>query len=266
MRLQRFLASCGVASRRASEDLIRAGRVSVNGVPVSVLGASIDPAADEVQVDGNPVSPGRRGVALLHKPKNVVTTLNDPQGRPSIADYLGEKLSGYVPVGRLDFESTGLVILTNDGELADRLMHPRYGWKRVYEVTVEGTVAPATLARMRRGVVLEDGEVQADARVLGTTERGSRLRVSVGIGRNRIVRRMLAHLGHPVLTLHRVQHGPLELRDIPPGRIRELTPDECERLRHTVFDRPPHPRPDADERRSGQRRSRRTPRRSSATR
>ncbi len=235
IRLQKYLAECGIASRRASEKLITAGKVKVNGEVVSTLGSKIDPHKDIVEVDGKSTKVEEKGIILFHKPVNVISTKKDPEGRPTVADYLGGKYSSYYPVGRLDFDSSGLIIMTNDGELAERLLHPRYGFKRIYEVLVEGSVSDDLINKLARGIELDDGDIRAQIEILESNRDDSLLRVSVAEGRNRIVRRMLDKVGHPVLELKRVEYGPFKL-----GRLRlegtvKLTEREYRRIRDLIF-------------------------------
>lgn len=226
MRLQKYLAQCGVASRRKSEMLIVEKRVRVNGVIASELGTSIQPGRDIVTVDGKEIRQAQRGIMLLHKPRGVVSTLKDPHGRPSIDRYITKNFQSYFPVGRLDFESTGLVILTNDGDLADRLLHPRYALERVYEVEVEGAVTRQTLQKLQRGVVLEDGPVHAKVYLIDSLDNRTHLKVSIAEGRNRIVRRMMDHVGHPVVNLVRISHGPFRLGRLKAGDVKRLSERE----------------------------------------
>lgn len=226
IRLQKFLAECGVASRRKAEELIVAKKVKVNGRIVAELGTKIDPAVDRVQVKERYVSLVERGVLLLNKPRGVVSTLSDPEGRPTIGDFLTKHFRSYFPVGRLDWESTGLVVLTNDGEMAERLLHPRYGFERIYHVKVSGVVEEKTLRRLERGIGLEDGPVAARATILETLDDATWLEVMVTVGRNRVVRRMMEAVHHPVQKLQRVSHGPFRLGKLKPGEVRRLTERE----------------------------------------
>ncbi|HEX2044016.1 MAG TPA: pseudouridine synthase [Gaiellaceae bacterium] len=225
MRLNAFLARAGVASRRGADELIKAGRVRVNGEVAGV--ATYVRERDRVEVDGTPVAPEPLAYVLLHKPAGVVTTARDPHGRPTVVDLVdvGRRV---VPVGRLDADTTGALLLTNDGPLAHRLAHPRYGVEKVYEVEVEGTPDDAALARLGEGVELEDGRT-APARVrrLGP----SRLELTLHEGRKHQVKRMCAAVGHPVIRLHRGAYAGLTLAGLAPGESRELTAAELEALR-----------------------------------
>ena len=232
LRLNKILAQAGLTSRRGAEDLLREGRVSVNGVAVRDPGAAADPDHDLIQVDGRPLPPAEaHQYVLLHKPKGVVTTLRDPQGRPVVADLLpgGARL---FPVGRLDADVEGALLFTNDGALAHRLLHPRYGVPRVYEAEVAPPVARADLARWRRGVTLADGPARPlDVESIGAGAETRRLRLTFGEGRKHEVKRYCEALGHPVVRLRRVAFGPIELGDLPPGRARALTTQEVRALR-----------------------------------
>ncbi len=258
VRLQKFLSECGIASRRKAEELILAKKVKVNGRIVAELGTKVDPSTDRVQVKERYVSMVERGVILLNKPRGVVSTLSDPEGRPTIADFLTKHFKSYFPVGRLDWESTGLMILTNDGEMAERLLHPRYGFERTYHVKVSGRVEEKTLRRMERGINLEDGPVQAKGSILETLEDATWLEITVTVGKNRVVRRMMDAVHHPVQKLQRVSHGPFKLGKLKPGEMRRLSEKEYLFLRQRVlgdeaapaesFSRPKPPR---EERRRG---------------
>jgi 23S rRNA pseudouridine2605 synthase len=227
MRLAKYLASAGVASRRASEEIVRAGRVTVGGVVVT------DPArdvseGDQVAVDGDPATqPQQRIVYALNKPAGVVSTASDPQGRPTVVSLLGAGLRLY-PVGRLDADSTGLILLTNDGELAHRLTHPRFEVDKTYRVLVGNHPVPAAaLEALRAGVELDDGPTApANVRRL----RPDTLEITIHEGRKRQVKRMCEAVGHPVRRLQRVAFGPLALGELKPGAYRRLTASELEAL------------------------------------
>lgn len=235
-RLQKVLAHAGVASRRACERLIVDGRVSVNGRVVTELGTKVDPDRDAVRVDGKRVgrAPRHRTYLLLNKPRGFVTTLSDPEGRPTVKDLLrGVRVRVY-PVGRLDFDSEGLLLLTDDGDLSRDLMHPSSGVVKTYLAKVRGEPSPEALRRLERGVRVEGrATLPAEARL---ARRGDNPWVEVRIveGRNRQVRRMLEAVGHPVMRLRRVAYGPLALGKLPAGRLRPLTPSEVEALRRAV--------------------------------
>ena len=225
MRLNAYLARAGIASRRGAEELIRAGRVTVNGEVVGL--ATFVEGGDRVEVDGEEVEPERLTYVLLHKPAGVVTTASDPHGRPTVVGLVGHERR-VVPVGRLDADTTGVLLLTNDGPLAHRLMHPRYEVDKVYVVDVEGEPEEDALSRLAEGVELEDG-VTAPARVRRLAP--SRLEVTLHQGRKHQVKRMLAAVGHPVTRLHRSSYAGLTADGLEPGEWRELSADELVRLR-----------------------------------
>ena len=228
IRLQKVLSQAGIASRRRAEELIRAGRVRVNGALVTELGTRVDERRDRIEVDGARVEVRPVVWLALHKPAGYVTTRRDPQGRPTIYELLPEAMRRLFHAGRLDFESEGLVLLTNEGAVANRLMHPRYGTEREYEVEVRGEVSAAGMRRLKQGVELDDGPARAEdvKRLAGAAPGCTRLRVTLKEGRKREVRRMFSALGRPVERLVRVRYGPVRLGDLAPGRWRRLTEDE----------------------------------------
>ncbi len=232
MRLNAFLARAGVASRRSADELIKAGRVTVNGEPGrlnTVVGAH-----DRVAVDVEEVARQRLRYVLLHKPPGVVTTARDPQGQPTVVDLVPSE-PRVVPVGRLDADTTGALLLTNDGQLAHRLAHPRYGVEKTYVAEVEGDPDEAAVDQLREGVELGDGRTApARARRLGP----ARVELVLHEGRKHQVKRMLAAVGHPVTCLHRSAYAGLELEGLEPGAWRDLTDREVERLRTTGPPRP----------------------------
>jgi 23S rRNA pseudouridine2605 synthase len=228
IRLQKVLASAGLGSRRACEELIAAGRVEVDGRAVVEQGMRVDPERAVIKVDGIRVSTRLSTVYLaLNKPRGMVSTMSDPQGRPCLGDLVGDREQRLFHVGRLDADSEGLILLTNDGELAHRLTHPSFGVPKTYLAEVVGTV-PRELGRtLRTGVELEDGLVQVDSfRVVGRS--GAKVMVEVVLheGRNHVVRRLLAAVDHPVQRLIRTAVGPVRLGDLRPGRIRPLNRPE----------------------------------------
>jgi 23S rRNA pseudouridine2605 synthase len=233
-RLQKILSRAGMASRRASEQLIVEGRVAVNGVVVTELGSKADPHTDDIRVDGRRVKIAERHrYILLNKPRGYVTTRSDPQRRPTIMDLVAVREYVY-PVGRLDFDSEGLILLTNDGDLAARLTHPRHGVARVYEARVLGTPDDRDLQRLSRGIVI-DGRRSAPAEIkllaMRRATKDAALQLTLHEGRNRQVRRMCEAIGHPVTELRRVAIGPIRDARLKPGEWRELTADEVRRLR-----------------------------------
>lgn len=237
VRLQKILSGAGIASRRAAEKLMLEGRVSVNGRTVLDLGSKADPAADDIRVDGRRVK-SREPVRylLLNKPRGFVSTRADPQRRPTVISLLAGVREYVYPVGRLDYDSEGLLLLTNDGDLAARLTHPRHEVERVYEVVVRGLPDERTMRRLASGVVI-DGQrtAPADVRVLprGRTAREDQsvLQLSVHEGRNRQVRKMCQAVGHPVLSLARVRIGPITDTRLKPGQFRDLRPNEVAALK-----------------------------------
>jgi len=229
-RLQRALARAGVASRRSSEELIREGRVTVNGREAT-LGDKVDPAHDLVELDGVrvPLDPELRYFAF-NKPAGVLTTMSDPRARRALEEFLPD-VPGVVAVGRLDRDTEGLLLLTNDGALANRLMHPRYGVEREYLAEVEGRSGPYHLGQLRRGVELQDGPARVvTARLVGSAGPRSAVRLVLTEGRKREVRRLLAAVGLPVTRLIRVRVGPVKLGRLPPGGVRELNLAEVRAL------------------------------------
>jgi len=238
IRLQKIISQAGLASRRAAEKLIAEGRVSVNGETVHEMGTKADPARDDIRVDGRRVKAAERPrYILLYKPTGYVTTRSDPQRRPTVVDLLGGVREYVYPVGRLDYDTEGLLLLTNDGELAARLTHPRHGVERTYEARVAGMPDEAAVERLRRGIPLDGRRtLPAEVSVLNK-RRGDRdgiLSITIREGRNRQVRRMLEAVGHPVKKLARVGIGPLSDRGLKPGTWRELTAQELRVLRQTA--------------------------------
>ncbi len=232
-RLQKVLAAAGVASRRVIENYIAEGRIEVNGEVVTEQGRRVDPAVDEVSVDGIAVQldPGKRYI-MLNKPRGIVSSLADERGRPDLREFTTAYEERLFNVGRLDSDTSGLLLLTNDGAIAHVLAHPSFGVTKTYIATVEGDATAATLRRLESGVELEDGPIAADrARVVGESSRGrTMVEVTLHSGRNRIVRRMLDAVGHPVIELVRRQFGPLHLGTLPIGRTRDLTTVELGQL------------------------------------
>ncbi|MGH9465590.1 MAG: pseudouridine synthase [Thermoanaerobaculia bacterium] len=234
-RVQKLLAQAGLASRRAAEELIRAGRVTING-EVAALGDKADPATDAVKVDGRRVAlAAPAAYLLLNKPRGYITTRSDPEGRPTVYELLPERWRRRVaPVGRLDVQTEGLLLLTNDGDLAQRVSHPRHGCAKLYRVKVKGHPREEDLARLRSGIVL-DGRRTAPARIERAAVRGQAanawLTVELHEGRTRQLREMFFRIGHPVLKLRRIAIGPLSDRRLAVGKFRELSAREVEALR-----------------------------------
>jgi pseudouridine synthase len=232
VRLQKVMAAAGVASRRASEDLIAAGRVRVNGQVVREPGRRIDPAVDKLAVDNVAIQldPSKRYV-MLNKPVGIVSSLADENGRPDLREYTEQYEERLFNVGRLDAETSGLLVLTNDGDLAHVLAHPSFGVMKTYIAKVRGAMTPQTVQQLTTGIELDDGPIAADkARLLETSGAYSLVEVTLHSGRNRIVRRMLKEVGHPVVDLVRRSFGPLHLGNLRIGATRELTTEELGQL------------------------------------
>jgi 23S rRNA pseudouridine2605 synthase len=234
VRLQKVLAQAGIGSRRACEALISEGRVEVNSEVVTEQGRRVDPERDVIRVDGSRIPPPRRHLYLvLNKPRGVVVTMDDPEGRRTVADLLAEgatmsaRKERLFHVGRLDTDSEGLLILTNDGDFAHKLAHPSYQVPKTYIVEVSGAVRPATLKRLRRGITLDDGPVRpTSVKIVSEAGDNTLLKITLQEGRNRIVRRTMEAVGHPVRRLSRIGIGPVRLGNLKVGEYRELTREE----------------------------------------
>jgi 23S rRNA pseudouridine2605 synthase len=243
VRLQKVIAEAGIASRRASEKLILDGRVTVNGKSVTEMGVKINPEIDKVEVDGESITLGKPKLYILfYKPQGVLSTMNDPSGRPNLGDFFEDLLSSHriYHVGRLDQESEGLLLLTNDGLLAHRATHPSFGLQKKYWVEVEGAITPQAIGSLKEGVELEDGYARADEtrilREISPTHQWWEL--TIHEGRYHVVRRMIATLGLEVLRLIRTDFGPLSIGEMKPGRYRYLNPSEQENLFKTLLIKP----------------------------
>jgi pseudouridine synthase len=232
-RIQKILARAGVASRREAERMMIEGRVMVNGRIVDTLGFKADPLKDHIKVDGRSLTHFEPKITLLlNKPRGYLSTVKDPKGRPTVMDLLKKVKWRTYPVGRLDFDAEGLLLLSNDGDLTYHLSHPRFSIRRTYLVKVRGVPDEKKLTRLKRGIMLEDGKAKVvSSYVLQQGEKNSWVRVVVSEGRNRLVKRMFSAIGHPVLKLKRVEFGPIQLRDLPIGQFRYLTPEEVEDLK-----------------------------------
>jgi 23S rRNA pseudouridine2605 synthase len=233
-RLQKVLAHAGVASRRHCEELIVQGRVQVNGKVVRELGVKVNPEKDQILVDGRPIRKEEHVYLLLYKPTGVITSVHDPQGRRVVTDLLKGVKQRVYPVGRLDYDTSGLLLLTNDGELANRLAHPSYEIDKVYRAWVKGVPAAEQVKRLAEGIMLEDGmTAPGRARLLAIAPARDKalLELTIHEGRNRQVRRMCEAIGHPVLSLERIRLGFLTLEGLEPGGYRPLTTAEVERLK-----------------------------------
>jgi 23S rRNA pseudouridine2605 synthase len=237
-RLQKILSRAGLASRREAERWILEGRVSVNGTIISKMGSQADPTKDSIKVDGKRIKPAAAPLYFaFHKPPGVLTTLNDPQKRPDLTQFterLGSRQRVF-PVGRLDYNSTGLLLLTNDGELARRITHPRFGVKKVYRVKLSACPTEADFALLRKGIRLEDGvSAPARARVLEKLRKNAWVEIEMHEGRNREIRRIFEALGYFVEKLIRVRVGPISLGLLPPGEFRRLSQSEIKALQSEV--------------------------------
>lgn len=236
VRLQKILAQAGIASRREAEKIILSGRVKVNGKTVTELGIKADPEKDRIQVDGNQLSLSEKKVYyLLNKPTGYVTTMKDPQGRSTVADLVASIEERVYPVGRLDYDTSGLLFITNDGELANALAHPKKEVDKCYEARVMGIPSLETLSRLEKGVMLDDGmTAPAKARLIKKEGAKAWIEIIIHEGRNRQVRRMLEAMGHKVIKLRRVSIGPVKLGSLAVGRLRPLTPKEVESLKKLI--------------------------------
>jgi 23S rRNA pseudouridine2605 synthase len=236
VRLQKVLAHAGLGSRRACEELITAGRVSVDDQVVLELGVRVDPASSVIHVDGLRLQLDQSVITIaLNKPLGVVSTMHDPEGRPSLAEFVQGREERLFHIGRLDADSEGLILLTNDGEMANRLSHPSHGVRKTYLATVEGRVAGGLATRIKKGVELEDGFVEVDDfRLIDATPQASLIEIVLHEGRNRVVRRLMEEVGHPVTRLLRTQIGPIKLGDLKVGRTRVLGKAEVGSLMTSV--------------------------------
>mgnify|MGYP001300187518 FL=1 len=236
-RLQKILANAGVASRRKCEELIREGKVAVNDRIVRELGAKADPARDVITVNGKPIRLEQKLYLMFHKPKGVITAMSDPRGRTTVKDYLKNVKERVYPVGRLDYDTEGLLLLTNDGDLAHKLTHPRHHVPKTYLATVEKVPHGSDLEKLMRGIELEDGlTAPAEAEYHDVDPDGKHATISITIyeGRNRQVRRMFEAIGHPVIRLKRVAFGGISLGGLQRGKYRKLTPEEVQILRNAA--------------------------------
>jgi len=236
VRLNRFISMCGITSRRKADELIKAGRVKVNGLVVKELGYRVDPSKDVVEVDGKLLRPPKYRYVILNKPCCYLTSLTDGKdGKKSIKELIKDIPERLYPAGRLDYNAEGLLILTNDGELANRIMHPRYKLPKKYLVLVEGRVDAETLRKMKKGAQLEDGFAKPDSVKLIRVEKNqTTLEVVFHEGRKHIVKRFMAHFGHKVKRLKRIAIGPIQLGKLPPGKWRDLTQQELEALKKAL--------------------------------
>jgi 23S rRNA pseudouridine2605 synthase len=232
VRLQKFLAQCGIASRRKAEEFIAAGRVAIDGQVVREMGISIIPGKVRITCDGKPVAARERLVYyLLNKPKGYVTTLSDPQGRPIVTSLIKGSDARLFPVGRLDLDTEGALILTNDGELAQKIQHPSHTTDKTYEALVKGCPGKDSILRLERGVLLEDKRTSpARVKILSRKGRNCLMQIIIHEGRKRQVKKMFDHIGHPVLHLKRTAYGKLALGRLPIGDYRQLNPSELKKI------------------------------------
>jgi len=236
IRLNKFIAICGIASRRKADELIKQGRVTVNGEIVEKLGIKVDPEKDVIEVDGKKITYKEKLIYLaLYKPKGYIVSLKDPYNRPKVMDLLPGFKERIFPVGRLDYDSEGILLLTNDGELAYRLMHPRYKIERIYRVEVKGIPGPEKLEKLERGIPLY-GKRTAPSKVKLIAKKGKRALLEIRLyeGRKRQVKLMFLAIGHPVLKLKRISFGGITIKGLKPGEWRYLTKNEIEMLKKTV--------------------------------
>jgi 23S rRNA pseudouridine2605 synthase len=236
IRLQKLLAQSGVASRRRCEELMLEGEVEVDGEVVTRLGTKVDPRTAVIKVSGKRLPPVSEHVYLvLNKPRGVVSTMSDPQGRPTLTDLVADRPERLFHVGRLDTDTSGLLLLTNDGDFAHRMAHPSFEVEKTYVAEVAGRIDKAVVAELLAGVTLDDGPVEVRrARVIATAAEKSIIELVIHEGRNRIVRRLLDQVGHPVRQLSRTRFGPIELGTLRSGSMRELTDDELGQLLELV--------------------------------
>lgn len=231
-RLQKFLSSAGIASRRQAEKLMLESRVTVNGKVANELGVKIDPAADSVKVDGKLVRSEQLHYVLLNKPKGTICTMDDPEGRPKVTDLVRGVKARLYPVGRLDFDTTGALLLTNDGELANLLMHPQHRFAKTYVAKLKGIPTPENIEKLKTGIYIDNKKTApAEAKILGVKEKNSVIQLTLREGRNKQVKRMCQAIGHPVIRLNRSAYGFLRVDDMAPGAWHHLQPIEVEYLK-----------------------------------
>jgi len=235
MRLHKFLAVCGVASRRSAEKLVAAGRVSVNGNVVSNFRRGVDPETDDIRLDGKRVEPQSKVYIMLNKPRGYLTTMYDPHGRRTISELVADVPQRVFPVGRLDKDTEGLLLMTNDGEVTYRLTHPKFEIKKTYEAVVSGTVTDDSLEKLRTGVQLSDGVTSpAEVRVLLRQGNSTSIEICITEGKKRQIRRMCSAVGHEVVELKRIATAGVLLRDVAPAKWRYLTREEISQLHEPV--------------------------------
>jgi 23S rRNA pseudouridine2605 synthase len=232
-RLQKVLAAAGIGSRRKCEQIIQEGRVQVNGEQVTELGTKVDPASDAIAVDGRPILSEKKVYLMFNKPKGCITSVTDPGGRKTVMDFMKDVKERVYPVGRLDYETEGLLILTNDGEFANKLTHPKFHVPKTYHATVKGVPHGSILEKLARGVMLEDGmtaPAEVDYHDIDADQKESVIAITIHEGRNRQVRRMFDSVNFPVIRLKRIRFGTLFLQGLSRSKYRELTPAEVKEL------------------------------------
>ncbi len=237
-RLQKVLAEAGVASRRKCEELITAGRVEVNDKVVTTLGVKVDPSQDFIKVDGKPIRRQSKVYVIFNKPKGVITSAQDPEGRKTVTEFFKNIKQRIYPIGRLDYDTEGLLLLTNDGEFAHLLTHPKHHVPRTYLATVKGVPHGSLLDKLKNGIELEDGmtaPAEVEYQDVRPEANESVVKITIFEGRNRQVRRMFDAIHHPVIKLKRIQFGPLQLSGVPRGKFRHLTPQEVNELRQEAL-------------------------------
>jgi len=236
-RIQKILAKAGIASRREAERMMLEGRVTVNGKVIHQLGFKADPSIDSIKVDGRRIAPVKPKVTLLlNKPRGYLSTVRDPKGRPTVMDLLKKVRWRIYPVGRLDFDAEGLLLFTNDGDLAYHLSHPGFSILRTYLTKVRGVPDEKKLTRLTKGVMLDDGKAKAVSfRLLDRREKNSWIEITVTEGRTHLVKKIFSAIGHPVLKLKRIRFGPIQLGDLPMGQFRYLTSEELMKLKRSEF-------------------------------
>lgn len=254
VRLQVLLARCGLGSRRACEDFITTGRVTIDGEPVTELGARVDAATQKVEVDGESIRPDRSVCYMVNKPKGMLCTNSDPSGRARVIDLFPTSAGRLFPVGRLDENSVGLLLVTNDGDLGHRLAHPRFKVPKIYEVQVAGRPTREIMQQLRQGMYFSDGRFKVDnARITGSRGKSTILEVTLSEGRNREIRRLFSRVGHKVMKLERVAFGPLRLRGVTVGKFRQLSREEMKLLHEYIENGERRPKPSEESSRASPR-------------
>jgi 23S rRNA pseudouridine2605 synthase len=233
IRLNRYIAQAGLASRRKADEMIKQGRVTIDGKQITELGHVLKEKPVNMEVDGSPIvgTSTKKNYFIFYKPKNVITTMSDPEGRPCVGDYINKMDQHLFPVGRLDFDAEGLLLLTNDGDLAHKLSHPSFGIEKTYQVKVKGKPSDETIAKLKKGVKLEDGFVRpSHVKIVRVMKQNSWVDVTVTEGRNHLIKRIWLRLNHPVIKLTRYRFAGLSLKDMRPGQIKKLQTKDIQSL------------------------------------